>query len=77
MQDCLRALPVRLDESRAGLTVEELIAKLQAIEDKSRRVAVFGFDSVTGVHSIEEQTAAGYAGSYGFQATPIVLLLWQ
>lgn len=64
-------------KDRMGLTVQEVIDRLNNIEDKTKHVACpeiglsFG---PTGVNRVEEITVGGYAGAYSFEKTDIVFL---
>lgn len=62
---------------RQGLTVQELIDKLNQIQDKTKHVACpemglsFG---ITGVQNIIEAEVSGFAGAYSFEKENIVVI---
>ena len=72
--DKLKDIPIIHLEHRTGVTVEDLIDKLQKIDDKSKFVAYPGWNESIGVNEVEEVDINGYAGSYSFQKTKVVLL---
>jgi len=73
--DSLDTLPIKYLEGRTGITVQELIDMLNKVEDKTRFVACPFFSGIEGVNKVIEEDCGGYAGSYNFQITKIVLLM--
>lgn len=61
---------------RQGMTVQQLIDALNAIDDKSRLVAVpeKSLGSIEGVRVVNPLVVGGFAGRYSFEETAIVLL---
>jgi hypothetical protein len=70
----LAELPIKYLEGRTGVTVQELIDMLNKVEDKTRFVACPFFSGIEGVNKVIEEDCGGYAGTYSFQVTKIVLL---
>jgi hypothetical protein len=73
MTDSLDEIPFCYD-IRKGLTVQQLIDRLEQIQDKNKFVALTGYDGISGVNTLKEVDVSGYAGTYSFQITSLVVL---